>query len=256
MDVPAAKAKWVLETLGGIGPPATALHAIADREDIRYLYRSLPNDPELSGQLLYKGEKKGILINTFKGKPGRHVFTFAHELGHYFLKHTPSFTKDGNTGFWCSTDDLKHDHRQQEAEANRFAVALLMPEHLFRPLMAGSVLDFTLINSLAREFQVSKHACANRILDFVREPYAVILSNGHTITAQKNSQAARGYLRTIARIPQGTAAHAAIENKRNQESFVACEPEKWLARSVPDRQIYEWTRGDFTHGVAMTILRW
>ncbi|WP_211228753.1 ImmA/IrrE family metallo-endopeptidase [Desulfovibrio cuneatus] len=251
-----AKALWVLETLGVSGPPTTALHAIADHEGIRYLYRNLPNDPGLSGQLLFKGDKKGIIVNTHNGNPGKHAFTFAHELGHYFLEHTPSFTKDGNTGFWCSTDDIKHNYKKQEAEANRFAVALLMPEHLFRPLMAGSVLDFTLINSLAREFQVSKHACANRALDFVREPYAVILSNRNTITTHKSSRAALGFLRTITHIPQGTAAHNTIVNKRNQESFAACEPEKWLTRSVPGCVVYEWTRGNFMREVAMTILRW
>ena len=52
MANPAIKARWVLETKGVVGTPALALHDIAKREGIRYLYRPLPNDPKLSGELI------------------------------------------------------------------------------------------------------------------------------------------------------------------------------------------------------------
>ena len=131
-----------------------------------------------------------------------------------------------------------------------------MPEHMFRPLMAGSVLDFTLIDSLAREFMVSKHACSFRILDFIRDPYAVITSSGYSVTTLKTSRSGRGYLPELKTIPQDTAAHITIAHKRNQESFTPCPPERWLARPIPEQYVYECTRGHFTSGVAMTILRW
>ena len=123
---PAVKARWVLETKGVVGPPALALHDIAKREGIRYLYRLLPNDPKLSGELIYKGNQKGILINTHINSPKRHTFTFAHELGHYFLEHKPEYVRDGRTGFWCTVDDVLHGKRQKEQEANAFDVELLM----------------------------------------------------------------------------------------------------------------------------------
>lgn len=255
MDTPTAKAEWVLAKYGVDNRPAVALHSIADQEGIRYGYEELPEEPDLCGELLYKGEKKAILINTFNSKPVRQTFTFAHELGHYFLQHPPSYRANGTSGFACTQADIKKG-LQQEAEANHFAVALLMPERMFRPLMAGSVLDFTLIDSLAREFMVSKHACAFRILDLISDPYAVITSNGHNVITLKTSRAGRGYLSNLKTIPQDTAAHAAITHKRSQESFTPCLPDKWLARPIPEQYVYECTRGSFAFGVAMTILRW
>ena len=153
-----------------------ALHDIAKREGIRYLYRLLPNDPKLSGELIYKGNKKGILINTHISSPKRHTFTFAHELGHYFLEHKPEYVRDGRTGFWCTVDDVLQGKRQKEQEANAFAVELLMPEDQFRTSMAGAPFDFTLINSLAREYQVSKQTCGYRILELTQSPCAILHS--------------------------------------------------------------------------------
>lgn len=255
MDAPTAKAEWVLARYGVDNRPAVALHSIADQAGIRYGYAELPEEPDLCGELLYKNKRKAILINTFNSKPVRQTFTFAHELGHYFLQHLPSYRADGTSGFACTQADIKKG-LQQEAEANCFAVALLMPERMFRPLMAGSVLDFTLIDSLAREFMVSKHACSFRILDFIRAPYAVITSTGHSVATLKTSRAGRGYLSALKTIPQDTAAHAAITHKRSQESFTPCLPERWLARPIPEQYVYECTRGSFASSVAMTILRW
>ncbi len=107
MRNPVAKAKWVLQTKGITGVPAESLHQIASSEGIRYKYCCLPDDPGLSGELLYRGDKKGIIINTLIDNPGRHNFTFAHELGHYFLKHPPSSILDGQAGFWCSIQEKK-----------------------------------------------------------------------------------------------------------------------------------------------------
>lgn len=255
MDTPAAKAEWVLAKYGVDNRPAAALHSIAAQAGIRYGYAELPEEPDLCGEFIYKGEKKAILINTFNSKPVRQTFTFAHELGHYFLQHPPSYRADGTSGFACTQNDIKKGLKQ-EAEANRFAVALLMPDRMFRPLMAGSALDFTLIDSLAKEFMVSKHACAFRTLDFICDPYVIITSSEYRVTTLKTSRAGRGYLPELKIIPQDTAAHVAITHKRSQEHFTPCLPERWLARPITEQYVYECTRGSFASGVAMTILQW
>ena len=253
---PAVKARWVLETKGVVGPPALALHDTAKHEGIRYLYRLLPNDPKLSGELIYKGNQKGILINTHINSPKRHTFTFAHELGHYFLEHKPEYVRDGRTGFWCTVDDVIKKKRQKEQEANAFAVELLMPEDQFRTSMAGAPFDFTLINSLAREYQVSKQTCGYRILELTQSPCAILHSELGRITMQRTSRAAHGFLRQLTHIPQATAAYSAIKQQCGQIDFTECDPEKWLARYTPLTRLYECTRGKFESGVAMTLLRW
>lgn len=256
MNNPIAKAKWVLETKEITGIPVESLHNIASSEGIHFLYRSLPNDPKLGGQLLYKGEQKGIIINTFINHKGRHNFTFAHELGHYFLEHPPSYKLDGQYGFWCSTDDIGDGKRPREVEANRFAVELLMPEEDFRLDMAGAPIDFDLFRGLSDKYMVSKHASSNRVLDLTLASCIVIVTNGSRINGYKASRAARGFLRQSSTIPDGTAALDAVIRKKGQEDFCECLADKWLIRSVPGQKIYECTRGSFGNEVAMTILKW
>lgn len=254
-DRPTVGANRVLAVNGITSCPAEHLQEIAAAEHIKILFRSIDDEPGFGGQLVYKGKKTGILINTCISNSGKHNFTFAHELGHYFLRHPPSYTMDGQSGFRCTATDMDASRNPQETEANRFAVELLMPVDMFRPLMAGAPLDYTLINSLARQFRVSKHASGNRVLEFARDACIIIRTSGFNITEQRTSQAAKHRLTTLNQIPQGTAAYEAIANKKSQTNFSECDPKKWLAKTDAAFCLYECTRGDWEHGVAMTILR-
>jgi Zn-dependent peptidase ImmA (M78 family) len=255
MNTPEAKAKWVLEVNGINGIPAELLGVIAESEGIKYKLNSYPDDA-WDGMLLHKGSKKGILVNTYRGNIGRHHFTFAHELGHYFLDHNPSYVQNEQSGFRCTSEDMDKEHKPFEAEANCFAVELLMPENRFRLDMTGAPLDYSLISSLAARYMVSKHASSNRILDFTRDPCIVIITNGIKISGWKASRAARGVFRKIDMVPESTAAYRAITSKRGQEDFWECSADKWLCRAIPNQRVYECTRGSFDNGVAMTILKW
>lgn len=249
---PAAKAKWILETKGITGIPAESLTAIADSENIRYRFCELPEEPDLSGELLFCGDKKGIIINTHINHKGRQNFTFAHELGHYFLNHKPSYRLD-DAGFWCSVNDIGESLRPQEADANRFAVELLMPEDQFRLDMAGSPIDFSLIYSLSKKYQVSKHAASNRILDFVQTPCIIIRTHGLSIQSIKSTPSAKQYARSLAQIPVGTLAYEAITQNMYQSNFEESDSTKWFNRNLITGRLYECTRGN--NGYYMTLLR-
>lgn len=256
MNDPIAKAKWVLETKGVIGTPAEHLHEIARQENIRFKYACLPNDPKLGGQLLYKGEKKGIIINTLIDNKGRHNFTFAHELGHYFLKHPPSYTLDGQVGFWCSTDDIGDSYLPREIEANRFAVELLMPEDRFRLDMTGAPIDFVLIEALCKYYMVSKMACSNRILSLTQAPCAIIRYENEKVIYPSTSKAAKGFLKRISIVPPETIASDVINKKIRQKGFARCDADKWLMRRIPGNAVYERTHLSKDQKYAMTILKW
>lgn len=253
---PAAKAIMVLASMEITDPPAYHLDEIAKVQKIRVSKTSLPNDRNFSGALLFRGDKRGILLNTVISNEGRINFTFAHELGHHFLDHRPNYQQSGQLGFHCSPKDMEDSHRPQEREANLFAVELLMPTEQFRPMMSGAPLDYTLINSLARNFAVSKHACSSRILEFTREACIIIRTRGFEITSKGTSSAARGRLIPMQQIPPGTAAYNAIQEKHSQLDFSVADPMKWLVRSNPGIQLYECTRGSWADGVATTILKW
>jgi len=253
---PAAKAIMVLASMEITDPPAYHLDEIAKAQKIRVSKTSLPNDRNFSGALLFRGDKRGILLNTVISNEGRINFTFAHELGHYFLEHRPGYQQSGQLGFRCSPKDMEESHRLQEREANLFAVELLMPTKQFRPTMSGAPIDYTLINSLARNFAVSKHTCGSRILEFTREACIIIHTRGFEITSKRASSAARGRLIPMQQIPAGTAAYRAIQEKHNQLDFSMADPMKWLVRSNPGIQLYECTRGSWVDDVATTILKW
>lgn len=255
-SAPEVKAKWVLETLGILDIPAFHLDEIATSQKIKIGRRPLTNDIDFSGALLFRGDKRAILLNTAIPNAGRQNFTLAHELGHYFLQHKPDFQQSGEMGFRCSPKDMKDTHRPQEVAANRFATELLMPASQFRPMMSGAPLDYTLINHLARYFVVSKHACGSRVLEFTKDACIIIRTNGFAISGKNESLVAKRRLLPLTHVPMGSAAYAAIQNKENQISFSEVDPSLWLVRANPTVHLYECTRGSWENDVATTILKW
>ena len=257
MNDPVAKAKWVIETHGVTGIPALSLKPIAAHEKIMCRFEDCPDDKHLAGMLLYKGHKRKIIVNTHINNTGRHNFTFAHELGHYFLDHPLSYNRDGQTGFQCTSDDMRSKVKPREVEANRFAAELLMPECRFKQDMVGAPLDFGLINNLSSQYMVSKQACGYRVLSLTQAPCIIIYTEGTRITGNSASRAARTYHnQRLVKIPDHTAAHNAIINQWGQEEFTLCDAGKWLTRPVPGGEILECTHISREYGTAVTILKW
>ena len=251
---PVEKAKWVLQTKAVGEIPALALKAIADSEDIKFKIKPYAGDWD--GILAFNGDKRAILVNTSIDNPARHNFTFAHELGHYFLEHPANYTSNGQSGIHCKISEADIKQKGREREANRFATELLMPEERFRLLMLGAEIDFALFAGLAVEFMVSKQACSYRVMALTQKPCVLVFSRNGKVTYCCESPAARGHLANNAFIPLDTTAHMIISSKIQQEHFTVCEANKWLRRSLPNQIVYECTRGSYGSGTAMTILKW
>ena len=254
MNDPIARAKWVLESKGVVGISAMSLETIAKSEDIRYKISDYPDDV-WDGVLIFNGTKRIILVNTHKSNVGKNNFTFAHELGHYFLDHKPNFNQGGLPIIRCTAADIEGG-QSSETGANRFAVELLMPEKRFRLDMAGAPIDFDLIGSLSKQYMVSKHACSNRIIGLTQIPCVIIRSNGSNIVGYAASRAAKGFLKRIDTLPVSTAAFNAVSRKWGNEDFSPCACDKWLARAIPGGIVYECTHVHGESGTAMTILKW
>ena len=256
MNDPIAKAMWVIETFQITDIPALSLKKIAEKESIICRFIDFPDDTWLAGMLLYKRQKRKIIVNTHIPSPGRHNFTFAHELGHYFMKHPPGLFFDGQSGFKCTGDDIEKEQKPRETEANKFAAELLMPENRFKFDMIGADIDFTLINSLSNLYMVSKHACSNRILFFTTTPCIIIRTRGQMITGYCESCAARGFLKKMNTVPDDTFAYNVITNQQWQYDFIKSNSENWLIRAIPGNKVYECTHFSKESSTAMTILKW
>ncbi len=111
------------------------------------------------GRLIRK-KGRGIvhIRNSFKFE-GRRQFTIAHELGHWELHK-------GVSQFLCEESDMRdYGHSPMEMEANCFAAELLMPTGHFRDAYGKAYPSFSLIESLAEEFNTTLTATAIRLAD-------------------------------------------------------------------------------------------
>jgi Zn-dependent peptidase ImmA (M78 family) len=119
---------------------------------------------------------KGSIAYNNSSRLERRRFTIAHEMGHFLLPLH-------GAGAQCVKADMgvlasKDANRAREAEANRFAVSLLLPKKLFvrdmRQLRSPAIEH---ILKLADDYQVSKEATARRYMDLSDHTCAVIFSH-------------------------------------------------------------------------------
>ena len=115
----------------------------------------------------------GIMVNSSIRSRARKRFTVAHELGHYCINHH----NRGN--YRCFRKDIgamDMSTRQDEREANEFAVELLMPGNLFRADMQRRDVDLETVNWLATRYGTSMTSTAIRYARYSPNICAVILS--------------------------------------------------------------------------------
>lgn len=124
------------------------------------------NNAKLTGSIAYN-EKSRI---------ERQRFTIAHELGHFLL---PFHGENAQ----CAKADMgviksQEARQQREAEANRFAAALLMPQKIFasdiRRLGAPEVSH---IITIAERYKVSKESAARRYAELSDHLCAIVFSH-------------------------------------------------------------------------------
>jgi hypothetical protein len=137
----------------------------------------------LEGALLTDAERSsGAILFNATSRPHRQRFTVAHELCHFLnIRHRQT----RKTGFSCSRSDMNisrlgrgHEenwHRQQELEANRFAIELLVPTSRLGPFLRR---ELTLENVLEmnRKFDVSREAAGRRLIENHDEIGAIAFS--------------------------------------------------------------------------------
>ncbi|WP_276754122.1 ImmA/IrrE family metallo-endopeptidase [Pseudoalteromonas marina] len=111
-------------------------------------YEPMQNDDSGS---LKKERKTGIWIMTINSlhHPHRQRFTIAHEIAHRIRHAANSDTFEDKTFF------RNGDSNWMEAEANKFAAALLMPETCFSFFIEN---NSSKVEDIAKHFQVSSTA--------------------------------------------------------------------------------------------------
>lgn len=130
------------------------------------------------GQLEYHRKQNRFLLfyNTKHDDPltrehhPRTRFSFAHELGHYFIERHRVYLMKGGPAHGSRSEFLSDVNVEREADS--FAAGLLMPSRLMRPLVNASELSFrrvreiaglsktSLVSTMIRSVSLSDFPCA------------------------------------------------------------------------------------------------
>ncbi|HEY8389357.1 MAG TPA: ImmA/IrrE family metallo-endopeptidase [Clostridia bacterium] len=89
-------------------------------------FKEIALEDKLQGAILKGKSGVKIIVNSTIDNPGRKNFTYAHELGHYFLKHKLDENYNG-----CKAKDIEAGEKAtiiQERQANCFASFFLLPK--------------------------------------------------------------------------------------------------------------------------------
>ena len=151
----------------------TPLHKIAELEELPVFYDDYGDafDGILVFDKRFYIHLNKTLGNTSDTARGR--FTFAHELGHYFIDSHRIPLREGLITPHPTNSNTKHT-TIIEREADLFASCILMPEQRFRKdCEKYRKFEFQIIEDLSKKYFVSISACAVRFADIGTHPIMV-----------------------------------------------------------------------------------
>ncbi len=191
------------------------------------------------GRIIFTGSRSAIVVvNQSIRSPEKLRFIRAHELGHLRLHRSL------RPFFHCDAQAFMERNKQgsHESEANAFAAELLMPEHLFLPLIHTAPFSVELLQKTARNFQTSLAVTAYRYAELGEEPIAFFFSqNGQIEWAHRSDGYLATYLQTKKPLSSQSVTYKCIQNGVSSSMPELVPAEVWFNdRRVPgELLVYE-----------------
>lgn len=143
-------------------------------------FQMFDTDAFEGGLIQDENKERGIILLRAGAYERRSRFTIAHELGHFLnLRHV---APPGSSQLMCSKADMRvhgtgNSRHSMEAQANEFAVGLLMPRRQLAGLsfMKGSP-EIGRILTLHELCNVSKEAAARRYAELHGGDFAIVFT--------------------------------------------------------------------------------
>lgn len=245
--IPANRAREMCAAIGLRHPTEFELEVVA------HMRGALVHSAPLNGSranLIRVGEKAVISVADSL-TPSEKRWAIAHELGH-FETHA-----NANYVGLCTGEDLRADYRNNghEEEANAFAAELLMPEVMFRKRCdAIAKVNWTPIQSMADEFQVSLTAAAIRFVNITAERVALFVSKDSKV---KWSVATPDFGRRLARGSDLSQWSLAVDyfKKGKVRSFgETVSAEAWVPDAGRDQEVFEHSLAMPNYNSVITLL--
>lgn len=201
-----------------------------------------------------EAKSRGVILFNAASAAQRRRFTIGHELGHFLV---PSHRGHQQ----CTSKDMKQmrqsgERERREAEANAFSAGLLMPKPWFEREMGqlGDA-DVTHVRTLARMFDTSLEATANRYVDLTDDCCAFVFSKDGVIRYTRGTDDfPRMAVRAKDPLPAGCASAAPRVPGDGVSGWAEVVGETWLQegkRRLP--QILEQSIAQ-ANGYRLTLL--
>lgn len=181
-----------------------------------------------------------IFINLRNGSnpdTPRARFTFAHELGHYFIDEHRNALLRGKTPSHPSYTDFSSKN-PVEQEADYFASSMLLPAERIKADCAKKKFNFSLVADLAKKYQTSITATVLKMLTIDKHPLMVVCSVAGKIKWFRYSHDFPfKYLKQpFGIVPKHTLAGAYFTTKEKFDDELPVTANEWFDY-VPDRDI-------------------
>jgi Zn-dependent peptidase ImmA (M78 family) len=222
----------------------TPLERIIESEDITVFYDDYGN--AFDGVIVYDSEfyihintRRGNRIDTARGR-----FTLAHELGHFFLENHRHGLQRGILEPHPSKNN-EAKHQKIEREADYFASCLLMPEKRFSKDCFKQKFQFSIIEELAKKYNVSLTACAIRFSDIGNHPIMIIYCEENRVRWKWNSKDFPFKYLAVSdsKIPPDTLVGDYFSTGKGERGIEESIAENWFncyREEDNDRVIYEY----------------
>ncbi|MDR0683013.1 MAG: ImmA/IrrE family metallo-endopeptidase [Dysgonamonadaceae bacterium] len=217
---------------------------IAEQGSISYSYGNYGNC--FDGLLEYDGNFHIYLNvrNNLTPDNPRIRFSFAHELGHYFIDEHRNALVTGKSLHKSYNQYLRRNI--VELEADLFASNLLMPKQSFLDDITNKKFSIDIINSLKNKYKVSFTACAIQFLNIGNHPIMIVYAENNQIKWKFFSEDFRyKRLKNDNIVPKDTVIgeyfnHNNIENTRKTEIVWAIDWFYYVKDEDIRKQFYEY----------------
>lgn len=193
---------------------------IAEKKGVTYTYGNY--EDAFDGLIEHEKGRFHIYINVDRLKHAyteRARFTFAHELGHYFIDHHRNALRSGRSPSHSSFTGFV-SRNYAEREADYFASCLLLPESRFKTDIHRRKFSFEILQELSKKYQTSFTATALRFASIGNHPIMVVLSHKGSVKWYGCSSdfPCKALLFGKEKVPEDTVAGEYYSKSRSPES--------------------------------------
>lgn len=210
--------------------------AIAEKLGITHCYGDYGN--AFDGLIEQENGNFHIYINSKNNiNSPRSRFTFAHELGHYFIDEHRQSLLNGKTPSHPSFTNFSSKN-PVEMEADFFASSLLLPEERVKKDCFKKGFDFDLIEQISEKYKTSITATVLKLMTIDHYPIMIVCAVANKIKWFKYSHdfPFKWLKFSSGTVPKNTLSGVYFKNKEKFDEALPVTANDWF-EYVPDKEV-------------------